>query len=451
VRVNDANEQSSRERASQRMARVADRTAGAVGAARSVAQGRVLTHEGVLALQRAAGNAAVGRLLARQPTTPASEDDLMDPFELTPEEEAQIEARAAQAKIDMRERVLAALEGGAGVGFLGRLRDLPWGQRRILQADQEFWARVRKRISGLAVWAVQVALQYGTRSPSQVDALRAAVHEGNWLRTRQLIMAYPDLKAVEGLRAVITHRFDARQAQDILAVIAEGGRRWEAGARSYQEAHYEAGTLVKFTGTRDYELVRLNTQLRVIVKIRLQDDPSNKAAAISDKAVARWEDGINRRWNGKFRLRNGANTLDVWFLPIFVYREGAVHHTVNVLPGEGGRSSEHQWHESDSADTAAHEFGHMIGNPDEYNLPGSMAEIPASMGLSDAEKRRSSWEGLTGKPAAQTNEGYDMTNLMGAHYLDASVRARHGWDVLEVFNAHLRRPGENAWTIELKK
>jgi hypothetical protein len=92
----------------------------------------------------------------------------------------------------------------------------------------------------------------------------------------------------------------------------------------------------------------------------------------------------------------------------------------------------------------------MIGNPDEYNLPGSKAEIPAALGLAEAEKQRSSWARLTGKAAAHKDEGHDMENLMGAHYKNASVRARHGWDVLEVFNANLRLPGEDPWTIELK-
>jgi hypothetical protein len=423
----------------------------AAPSAARTALGGLATPAAVLALQRAAGNAAVGRLLARQPAVPpVGRDELLDPFERTPEELAEIEAAVAQGKLDLRERALAPLETGTGLGFLGRLRDLQPGQRGILLADDEFWTRVRRRLSGLALWAVQLALQYGNRAPSEVYALHAAIHEGNWLRTRELIMAYPGLKTVEGLRAVVAHRFPAKQGEDIAAVIAEGGTRAEAGARDYQEAHYHAGTVTKYVGTRNYELVRLNTQLRVIVKIRLQNDPGNAKNAISDKAVARWEGGIKRRWNGKFRLRGGGGkTLDVWFLPIFVYHDDAAHHTVRVLPGDE-TSNEHKWYEEDSADTAAHEFGHMIGNPDEYNLPGSKAEIPAALGLSDAEKARSSWEGLTGKPAPLKDEGYDMENLMGAHYKDASVRARHGWDVLEVFNAKLRLPGEAPWTIELK-
>jgi hypothetical protein len=420
-------------------------------AAAKAALANAATPAGVLALQRAAGNAAVGRLLARQPAVkPLGRDDLMDPFERTPEELAEMEAAVAQAKVDLREHALEKLEKSNGLGFIIGLRYLQPGQRGILLDDAEFWKRVRARLSGLALWSVQIALQHGSRSPEEVNALHTAVHEGNWLRARNLIMAYPDLKQLVGLREVVAHRFPVKQAEDLAAVIAEGGTRAEAGVRAYQEVHYEAGVLKQFTGTRNYELVRLGTQLRVIVKIRLQNDPANAKDVITDKVIARWEEGIKRRWNGKFRLRNKGKTLDVWFLPIFVFHDPAAHHGVTVKPEEPTVSNEHLWHEDDSADTAAHEFGHMIGNPDEYNLPGSMAEIPAALGLTDAEKRRSSWEGLTGKKAKQSDEGHDMENLMGAHYKNASVRARHGWDVLEVFNARLRLAGEDPWTIELK-
>ena len=418
--------------------------------ARVARRGGAATPAGVRALHRAAGNAAVGRLLGREPAvSPSARGDLIDPFGLTEEDWAQIERDAATARIELREQALAPLDQRVPFGFLARLRDLQPGQRGILLADQEFWKRVNARLSGTARWAVKLALQFGHRAPPEVNALHAAVHEANWKRIRELIMAYPSLRAVEGLREVVGHKLTARQAEDIFAVLAEAGTRAESGRRDYREVHYKAGVLTEFQGTRNYELVRLTTQLRVIVRIKLRNDPANAGNAISDTSVARWEGGINRRWNGKFRLRSGASTLDVWFLPIFVYHDDAAHHTIDVRPGDE-TSNQHLWYEDDSADTAAHEFGHMIGNPDEYNLPGSLAEIPATLGLSDAERRRSSWEGLTGKPAEQKDAGHDMHNLMGEHSIDASLRVRHGWDVLDVFNAKLRKPGEDPWTIELK-
>lgn len=415
-----------------------------VAAARSAVRGR-LDAAGALALQRTAGNAAVGRLLARQPAPTA------DPFDLTDEDWAEIEAAAEKFRTELREGALAPLEGKESLQFLSKLRALQPGQRAVLQRDVEFWRRVRARLFGMAVWAVQLALEYGGKAPHEVNALSAAVHGGDRLRVRHLLMAYPHLKSVPGLREAVAYKFAGKERDDLFAVIAEPrGTRAESGRSRYREAHYEDGKIKRFTGTTNYELVRLPGQLRVIVRILLKSDPAAKKSPITDKAVSRWEQGISRRWNGKFRLRHKAETLDVWFIPMFVYHDPSAHHDVTVHPGDE-RSDENDWHEEDSGDTAAHEFGHMIGNPDEYNLPGAMAEIPAGLGLSDAEKRRSSYEGITGKKKDKDTDGYDMENLMGAHHTSASVRERHAWDVLATFNAKLRRPGEGPWVVELKK
>lgn len=447
--------------ASQRDGGVA-RHAAAAAAARRATGTRRLDAGGALALQRTAGNAAVGRVLAREDAPTA--DDVLDPFGLTEEELAEIAAAAERAKAATRESLLALLEEGhQSFRFVNRLRELPEWQRRNLEKDPEFWRRVRARgLRRAGLWAIQKIVRYGRTAPDEVNALSAAVHGGEWVRARELIMAYPSLRDVPGLREMISlrggrlggsYRFEASEARDLLAVLAEGGRRAESGTRYYREAHYEKGTLKTFTGMRNYQLVRIGNQLRVIVRINLKNDPSQllqHGNVISDKAVSSWEDGIKRRWNGKFRLRSGAKTLEVWFLPIFVYWDPSPHHDVTVMPGEG-RSSEHKWHEEDSADTAAHEFGHMIGNPDEYGLPGKMSEIPKSAGLSQAEKKRSSYEGITGKKGNFGTKGIDMENIMGAHHADPSVRERHGWDVLAVFNAKLRLPGEDEWKLELKE
>jgi hypothetical protein len=90
----------------------------------------------------------------------------------------------------------------------------------------------------------------------------------------------------------------------------------------------------------------------------------------------------------------------------------------------------------------------MLGNPDEYNLPGTIAEIPASLGLSDAEKRRSSWEGIFGTARPVDEEGYDVAGLMGRHRSNRSVEVRHAFWILQVFNNSLRRSGERPWTVE---
>ena len=107
----------------------------AATAARFARRGGAATPAGVRALHRTAGNAAVGRLLGRQPAvSPPARGDLVDPFGLTEEDWAQIERDAAKARIELREQALTPLDQRVPFGFLGRLRDLQPGQRGILHS-----------------------------------------------------------------------------------------------------------------------------------------------------------------------------------------------------------------------------------------------------------------------------------------------------------------------------
>jgi hypothetical protein len=413
-----------------------------------------LDRPGLLRLQRGAGNAAIGRLLARQPTTlpPLADPARDDPFDISEEEWKQIEATAARHHAehvgDVRQRILDLLDGPDRLQLLSRMRELAPGDRSDLQKDPAFQQAIRKRFRGFALWAIELTLEYGPRRPAEVDAVSAAIHGGEWARTRQLLMAYPTLRTVPGIRQVIAGAFSGRQAEDLAAVLAEGaGDRAQSGVRHSTEVHYEKGVLVQPGGDAIFELVRIGNQLRVIVRIGLQEDPKATTTAIKDADVARWEDGIKRIWNGRFRLRSGAQALDVYFLPIFVFHDPSAHHTVTVV-GAKARSAQSTWHATDSGVVAAHEFGHMLGTQDEYGLPGTMAEVPASVTISPDDLRRSSWEGIFGVKRPKDTKGYDVEGLMGQHGKSTAVETRHLWDVLQVFNAQLRRPGEAEWTAE---
>jgi hypothetical protein len=397
----------------------------------------------VLRLQRAIGNAAVGRLLARQPS---GLPELLDPTK----EWDQMMAEMAAIGEDTRKRMIDTLTGKDRILFTSRLRALTPTERTALNDNEQFWQDLRKHLSGLAYWSVQLILKYGGHAPHEVNALSSAIHAGDWRHARTLLMGYESLKSVPGLREVISSRFPKEQADDLRTILAETVTRAESGMGHYKEAHYEGGVMKKFTGDRNYELVRTGSYLRVIVRIRLSEDAANKKTEITDKVVARWEASIGRLWNGKFRLRSGAKTLDVWFVPVFVYHDENAHHQVKVTTGNA-RSDEGNWHADDSGATAAHEFGHMLGNPDEYNLPGATSEIPAALGLSAEEARRSSWEGLTGTKRDKDTEGYDVPALMGSHYKSTAVHLRYAADIVATFNAKLKLPGEAAWTVEEQK
>ena len=407
---------------------------------------------GVLGLQRAVGNAAVGRILSREPTGTLPE--VINPFEDEPAPtQAELDQEAADfAKLGEKvgKRLIDTLTGRDWVLFTSRLRALDVWERLALKQDAEFWTQLRKHLSPLAYWSVQLRVRFGEHKPTEVIALSAAIHSRDWHRARTLLFAYRSLKDIVGLREVIVSQFPKAQADDLRAILVETQTRAESGLTHYKEAHYEDGKIDWFEGDENYELVRTARYLRVIVRIRLYEDPANKKTAITDKLVSEWEASIMKLWNGKFRARSGAKTLDVWFIPVFVYHDESAHHQVKVTYGND-RSSETHWYSEDDGVTAAHEFGHMLGNPDEYNLPGAIAEIPAAFRLSNAQQRRSSWEGVTGTKKPLDTKGYDVAGLMGAHHKSTAVQLRHAADVVDTFNAKLRLPGEAPWTVEAQK
>jgi hypothetical protein len=388
-----------------------------------------------LRLQRAIGNAALGRVLARDPVP-----------ELDPNPYDQMIADEARLGQRVGDTMLETLGGHDAILFMSRLRALDETSRHALQTNAAFWTELRRRMSPLAYWAIQVRVAYGPRSPDEVNALSAAIHGRDTAGVRTLLMGYESLRSVPGLSDVISSQFGAREAAELRGLLAEAHTRAESGSHRYDEAHYESGVMTRMVGTRNYELVRTANAVRIVVRIRLSEDPANTRREITDAGVARWERSIAELWNGKFRLRSGGTSLDLVFVPVFVFYDQHAHHNVSV--SASGRSDESHWHADDPGQTAAHEFGHMLGNPDEYHLPGATSEIPATMPLDASERQRSSWEGLTGERRPTTTQGYDVHALMGNHYRGTGVLLRYTEDIVRTFNAQLLRPGEAAWTAE---
>ena len=102
---------------------------------------------------------------------------------------------------------------------------------------------------------------------------------------------------------------------------------------------------------------------RITVRIQLNPD-----AGITNATIAAlqntWRNGIRNRWNNRFRCH--ANNGQV--LPLLVdvqWVNNNPHHSVRVRTGPAGTNMG-TWDTADSGAVAAHEFGHMLGNPDEY-------------------------------------------------------------------------------------
>ena len=116
---------------------------------------------------------------------------------------------------------------------------------------------------------------------------------------------------------------------------------------------------------------------RVIIRIRLNPDSGISAQTMANLRTT-WENGIETTWNNQWAVgRPGEIACPLEFDVQWV--TSGQHHTVRVRPGPE-RSNMTTWDTSDGAGTAAHEFGHMFGNPDEYSDSNCPNRNPVNTG-----------------------------------------------------------------------
>ena len=140
-------------------------------------------------------------------------------------------------------------------------------------------------------------------------------------------------------------------------------RRWFTGnevSQARSECIYGWTAAYRITEQRDCVLA-------IVLRIRLQPDAGVTQRELQ-AAQATWEQAIEQAWTGRFPIRrtNGdcacaeyRVTLDVQWVT------SGEHHTVRVRTGSG-RADMTNWFITSTGGTAAHEAGHMLGNPDEY-------------------------------------------------------------------------------------
>lgn len=114
----------------------------------------------------------------------------------------------------------------------------------------------------------------------------------------------------------------------------------------------------------------------VTVRIQLTPDAGITTETM-DAVRTRWRDGIIAKWANRFDCQGpgqrAAFTFDVQWVT------SGAHHMVRVRPGPA-RSNMSNWDTDDSGDVASHEFGHMIGHPDEYADSACPSRSPVNTG-----------------------------------------------------------------------
>ena len=146
--------------------------------------------------------------------------------------------------------------------------------------------------------------------------------------------------------------------------------RLEASAR--QEISFAVSECI-WKWTARYE----QTWSHVRIRIQLNPDPGISAETMATLRET-WGTAIRNRWSNRFGIgRTGESTCMLTFDVDWVTSNA--HHVVRVRPGPE-RSNMTLWDTMDTGDVAAHEFGHMHGNPDEYIDEACPARNPVNNG-----------------------------------------------------------------------
>ena len=103
----------------------------------------------------------------------------------------------------------------------------------------------------------------------------------------------------------------------------------------------------------------------ITARIKLNPD-ADVSGSVLNEVKDRWKQGIENKWSYRFACcdRPECNTKCVLTFEVQWVTENQ-HLTVAVKNGNG-RSNLSLWYTEDSGDVASHEFGHLMGHPDEY-------------------------------------------------------------------------------------
>lgn len=118
---------------------------------------------------------------------------------------------------------------------------------------------------------------------------------------------------------------------------------------------------------------------RITVRIRLDPD-DDVSAETMNTLRERWRTGIEGKWSDRFGCCGRPDCAGGCPLTFRVeWVDSGEHHAVRVRRGPM-RSNMTTWDTEDTGDVASHEFGHMLGHPDEYPDSNCPSRSPVSTG-----------------------------------------------------------------------
>lgn len=393
-----------------------------------------------------------------------------------------------------KQALLEALERRDTPIFLSRLRALSADESDSLLADPQFWTQIKTVFHASALWSVFTILFFKGKMSQPQRRLGVALFSKNIddaMDALAIILTQepmPNKQYWDTLEEVVLATFETDpKLQDFfrLILIAENSVSGGPSKLSFaqHEVHYDTApgagvSLRSFGGSSSSVVYTTTSEFRVVVTIRLVDgndpkhpnDPSNQQPySFSGNASGnpdKWADAIRKVWNNRFVLNNGINRLRFTVSPVFTSEAVPADKLVSIFqpgqkcPGvaEANRENAGCWFPNTKADTASHEFGHLLGAGDEYNLPKTTADIPANQlaGLSPTERSLTTLSGLQGLPknlgdvnttsCDSPSQGKCIEGQMGYHNDSTEVKGRHILLLINAFNAS-QPPGTPPYSI----
>lgn len=411
---------------------------------------RLLAHELTHVVQQ--GHRPTPHVQRDGPPSPDA-DLLENPYVLSEERLAEV-----------RERILSRLRRNDGTGFTAGIRSLSATEATSLLDDAPFWAEIRRIFRGRSLWAVYTILYFNNhlREPDLRLSVNFRVGDPRgFMDALALVMLqHRPQQYYDFLREAAAHEFAGSPMRaQVLQMIDNHGTPGAVERLSFdtRQIHYEENADGDWAldlygrNVRRMTVYESGGELRVIIRIRFVSalHPEQSYYMFPDSSTPdRWRSAIERFWNGKFVLNNGARRLRFVVVPMFYYEDAPAEKTVKIMeddsqacPGsdDPGRANAGCWFTSSSGETVAHEFGHLLGAADEYNLPGSIAEIPEATRaqLTAEDLEFTTMEGITGRARRQRDQGYDIHSLMGRHSRSTQVYARHIERLMRRLNGRL--------------
>jgi type VI secretion system secreted protein VgrG len=195
--------------------------------------------------------------------------------------------------------------------------------------------------------------------------------------------------------------------------------------------------------------VPLKTNSEVVLEVRYKIEAADATVTAADLSTikANFENGVNAHWNGKFRLQVnhppdcGTKIFPIKFKIVWLTsRDSGEHYTISVkdvYPREQVDGTIVRVSKSTSVWTAAHEFGHCFGLPDEYSYDamGGATETVRSY------KPDGTLDAAISAPSNKPSSDASAT-IMSTHSHN-SILLRHGWPIAieakELLRSKLKR------------